>query len=228
VIGLGFAALCRNKYLAVLGWFIATLNHPSIGMLALIVWSLLVLWNHLKSMRLGFYRIGLAGIAVALGGLLNGVLMDAWGGSTSRLDWFTEQTFDKYVQSFFASMPLLIFSALGVLWFVLLRPSVFRLGIVRILMVEAVVLSLVLPWITFDTSRTVAISLFAGVLYVVSLLPELLEENQLDSLWRHNSIVAAIVPAPVIWSGVIVYGGWESFFNLDNALLPPDGYVVPD
>ena len=221
LIGLGFAALCRNKYLAVLGWFIATLNHPSIGILALVLWAVVSWWS-----QRSVVRIAVAALGVALGGALNGYLMDAWGGSTSRLDWFSEQPFDEYVQGFFSSMPLLFFSSLGVLWFVLLRPRVVRLPLVRILIAEAVLLSLLLPWITLDTSRTVAIALFAAMLCVVVALPDLLEERDVDSAWRYTSLVAVIVPVPVIWTGALLYGGWESFFELDTALLPPEGYVV--
>jgi len=221
VIGLGFAALCRNKYAAGLGWFIATLNHPSIGIVALVAWVGVSWWSNRSVIR-----IAVAGVAVAVGGWLNGYLMDAWGGSTSRLDWFSERPFEEYVQGFFTSMPLLFFSSLGVLWFVLLRPKVFRLGVVRILIVEAVALSLLLPWITLDTSRTVALSLFAAALCVVAALPDLLEEDVAASAWRNTALVAAIIPVPVIWSGAVLYGGWESFFDLDTALLPPEGYAV--
>lgn len=215
VIGLTIAALSRNKYIGALGWFLATLNHPSIGIVALIAWSAVSLWVHRSALR-----IVVAAVGVTLGGLLNSVLMNAWGGATSRLDWFQEQPFDVFRESFFSSMPLLLFSSLGVLWFVLLRPSVFRTGVARILMIEAVVLSLVLPWITLDTSRTVALSLFAAMLLAVTALGEH------EWSWRNMGIVAALVPVPVLWSGELLYGGWESFFNLDTALLPPDGYAV--
>jgi len=221
LIGLGFAALCRNKYLAVLGWFIATLNHPSLGILALALWAVVSWWS-----QRSVVRIALAAVGVGLGGFLNGLLMDAWGGSTSRLDWFTERSFDEYVNGFFSSMPLLFFSSLGVLWFVLLRPGVARLSLVRILIAEAVLMSAFLPWITLDTSRTVSLALFAAVLCVVAALPELLEQHDVDVAWRYTSLVAVIVPVPVIWSGALLYGGWESFFELDNALLPPEGYAV--
>jgi hypothetical protein len=221
LIGLGFAALCRNKYIAVLGWFIATLNHPSIGIVALIAWAGLSLWVNRSVLR-----VVLAGLGVAAGGVLNGLLMDAWGGSTSRLDWFSQQSFSEYVSGFFSSMPILFFSALGVFWFVLLRPKFFRLGVVRILATEAILLSLLLPWVTLDTSRTVALALFAAVLCVAVALPDLLEPEVVDSSWRNLGIVAAIVPVPVVWSGALLYGGWESFFGLDTALLTPEGYGV--
>ena len=152
--------------------------------------------------------------------------MDACGGSTSRLGWFSQRPFDEYVQGFFSSMPLLFFSSLGVLWFVLLRPRFARLRLFRILIDEDVLLSLILPWITLDTSRTVALALFAAVLCVVAALPDLLEERDVASAWRNTSLVAVIVPVPVIWSGALLYGGWESFFELDTALLPPEGYAV--
>ena len=222
VIGLGFAALCRNKYVAVSGWFIATLNHPSVGVVALLAWAVVTLWLHRSSIRAGVGVIALATGGVVLGGLINSVLMQAWGGSTSRLDWFREQSFSDFASGFFLSMPLLFFSSLGVLWFVLLRPQVFRLGVVRVLIAEAVVLSLVLPWITLDTTRTVVLSLFAAILVVVPVVAD----HQLTWDWRGMGVVAALVPVPVIWSGALLYGGWESFFNLDTALLPPDGYAV--
>lgn len=221
VIGLVFAALCRNKYLAGVGWFLATLNHPSVGIVALVAWALVSWWSNRSVLR-----VAVAGVGVFVGGWLNGFLMDAWGGSTSRLDWFMQRPFDEYVQGFFTSMPLLFFSSLGVLWFVLLRPRVFRLGIVRILITEAVLLSLLLPWITLDTSRTVALALFSAALCVVAALPELVDEDVVSSAWRNTGLVAAIVPVPVIWSGALLYGGWESFFRLDTALLPPEGYAV--
>ena len=222
LIGLGFAALCRNKYLAGLGWFIATLNHPSVGIVALLAWAIVSWWSNRSVVR-----IVVAGVGVGLGGFLNGYLMDAWGGSTSRLDWFSERSFDEYVQGFFFSMPLLFCSSRGVLWFVLLRPRIVRLGLVRILIAEAVLPSLLLPWITLDTSRTVALALFAAMLCVVAALPDLLEEEVVMGAWRNTSLVAVIVPVPVIWSGALLYGGWESFLDLDTALLPPEGYLVP-
>ena len=58
-------------------------------------------------------------------------------------------------------------------------------------------------------------------------LPDLLEEEVVLGAWRNTSLVAVIVPVPVIWSGALLYGGWESFFDLDTALLPPEGYLVP-
>lgn len=221
VIGLSFAALCRNKYLATLGWFVATLNHPSIGVVALIAWSVVSLWVHRSVIG-----VAVAGVAVLLAGVLNGILMDAWGGSTSRLDWFREQTLDQYVQGFFSSMPLVFFGSLGALWFVLLRPRIFQLGVVKVLIVEALVLSLLLPWITFDTSRTVALSLLAAVLTVVAVLPDLVEDTVINSAWRNIGLVAAIVPVPVIWSGALLYGGWESFFVIEESLEFPDWYPV--
>lgn len=221
LIGLGFAALCRNKYLAGLGWFIASLNHPSIGIVALAIWAVVSWWS-----QRSVVRIASAVIGVGVGGFLNGYLMNLWGGSTSRLDWFSEQPFDDYVQGFFSSMPLLFFSSLGVFWFVLLRPHVMKLPLVRILIAEAVLLSLLFPWFILDTSRTVALVLFAAVLCVVVALPDLLEQADVDSVWRSTSLIAVIVPVPVIWFGALVYGGWEGFFGLDTALLPPEGYTV--
>jgi hypothetical protein len=221
VIGLSLAALCRNKYFAALGWFVATLNHPSIGVVALIAWSVVALWAHRSVLR-----VAIAGSAVVLAGILNGMLMDVWGGSTSRLDWFREQTFEEYVQGFFSSMPLVILSSLGVLWFVLLRPTIAKVGVVKILITEAIVLSLALPWITFDTSRTVALSLLAAMLAVVVMLPDLVEDRVVTSAWRNIGLVAAVIPVPVIWSGELIYAGWESFFQIDDALQFPDWYPV--
>lgn len=221
VIGLSFAALCRNKYLAALGWFLATLNHPSIGVVALISWSVVSLWAHRSVIR-----VAVGGVAVLVAGVLNGMLMDAWGGSTSRLDWFREQTLEQYIQGFFSSMPLVILGSLGVLWFVLLRPQIFKVSVVKVLITEAIVLSLLLPWITFDTSRTVALSLLAAVLTVIVLLPDLVEEPVINSAWRNIGLVAAIMPMPVIWTGELLYGGWEGFFTIDDALQFPDWYPV--
>lgn len=221
VIGLSFAALCRNKYLAAIGWFVATLNHTSIGVVSVIAWGVVSLWAHRSPIR-----VALAGVAVLVAGVLNGMLMDAWGGSTSRLDWFREQTLEDYIQGFFSSMPLVFLGSLGVLWFVLLRPRIFQLGVVKVLITEAIVLSLLLPWITFDTSRTVALSLLAAVLAVVVLLPDLVEDRVINSAWRNIGLVAAVMPMPVIWTGELLYGGWEGFFTIDDSLQFPDWYPV--
>jgi hypothetical protein len=221
VIGIGFAATCLKSYWGALGWFIAALNHPSLGFVAFVAWALILLWDSRS-----LVRAATSGVGLISGILLNEVLMNTCGGSTSRIDWFVERSFDEFVRNFFSSMPLVLFGSLGVLWLVLLRPEVLKVRMVRILVVEAVTMSIVLPWISLDSSRTVSICLFGALLLVVTTLPERVEGSVIGSTWQTLGVAAVIVPVPTVWSGALLYGGWESFFGLDTSLLPPDGYSV--
>lgn len=60
----------------------------------------------------------------------------------------------------------------------------------------------------------------------VIALPHLLEGDPTVSVWRNHGVVAADARIRIVWSGSLLCGGRESFFTLDNVLLPPEKYAV--
>ena len=63
------------------------------------------------------------------------------------------------------------------------------------------------------------------VIFVIAL-PNLLQGDPTVYVWRNHGVVAADAPIRIVWSGSLLYGEWESFFTLDNVLLPPEKYAV--
>jgi len=222
VIGLVIAALSRNPFFGSVGWLLAALNHTSIGIVALVVWIPIVVISDSRGRALSRSALALGGVAIGIG--LNSLLMNAWGGSTSRLSWFTERGFSEFVDAYWSSMPIVIFSGLGIAWLLFLLPEIRSTAVGRILLIEALGLSLILPIVSLDATRTVGLGILAALLTaVVALQPEI---ERIGKPMRILALAAAIIPIPIVWSGKLLAIGWGSFLQLDQALQPPDGYVL--
>jgi hypothetical protein len=225
VIGLGVGALSRNHVVRLLGWGLAAVNHPPMAVIAFALWIPLAVLAS-DSLRRRVLIVASPAIGIALGYAANSIAVDRWGGATDRLTWFENIDYSSFWNSYLTGLPLVIFTSLGVLWLVLLQREFRSRLSSRLLMAEAMIASFLLPLITLDATRVVALSLFASMLAWVA--SDKSEETAGDHAmaWRRFGLASAIVPVPVMWNGALVYAGWSSFSHLGTQLQPPAGYSL--
>jgi hypothetical protein len=227
VLGLVLAACSRSLWLSALGWFIATLNHPPLGVIAFAVWlPVAYLTSSHRHISRQAMRFILAAAAVIAGYVINAQLMSAWGGATSRDTWFIGQAQSTILDAYWSSMPMAIFSSIGIAWLVLLAPSIRRLRVAKVLIVEVVLITLLEPLFIQDVSRAIALSVVAAILTLAVSLERLAPPETVPGLWRSYGIAAAIVPIPLVFSGAITYTGWGGFQHLGHSLQAPPGYTL--
>lgn len=226
VIGLGIAALSRHRVLAASGWLLVALNHPPLGLFALVFW-LPIMWvtsNHNVPKRL--VTSGIAAVGVSLGWLANTWITSAWGGATSRLEWLHGVGWSEFISTYLSGLPYVVFGAMGAFWMVLLAPSFRVLTATRVLVVEAVVAALLLPLVSLDASRVVALTLYAATLCWIRAVAARPDPEPAMTSWRWYALGCIIIPAPLLWEGHLIYPGWGSVLHLNDTLTPPAGWTL--
>lgn len=225
VLGLGVGALSRNHMIRLLAWGLVAVNHPPMALIAIALWApLAVVTSGSRRRRIAI--VASAAIGVIFGSSANSLAVNRWGGATDRLTWFENIDYSSFWNSYLAGLPLVAFTSLGVLWFLLLQEEFRSEASSRLLMIEAIVTSLLLPLFTLDATRVVALSLFAAVLTWVASNRSEDTSGCRTMAWRRFGLVAAIAPVPVMWNGALVYAGWSSFSHLGTQLQPPAGYSI--
>lgn len=106
---------------------------------------------------------------------------------------------------------------LGVGWFVLLHPAVRRAAVGRVMLVEAVAVTLLVPWIAVDETRVSALVLFAAVLTFVATIPATLTADDGRQIWRTLVIPATVLPVIVVWMGQPMFHPWPGVVELLHA-----------
>jgi hypothetical protein len=214
VIGASIAVLARNLWVGALGWFIFAVCHSSLALIAFASWMIVIVVGRMFFSKKEVLTRSILGVLGLLSGfLLVWLVTSSWGGVTSRLEAFQLYGIDYYLNAYIAGMPMILFTALGVGWIVLLDRSVLRSRATSVLVVLSVIVSLMLPLITLDESRTVALVIMPSVLAWVSASRELYGDKVLDRLWSRYGVVAAIVPVILVWSGMLASSGLQSLFH---------------
>lgn len=227
VIGLGIAVLARHRVVSAAGWFLVALNHPVLAVAALVLWlPMMWLLSERRRGRTPIIVAAVGALGVAAGYLANRVVTDSWGGTTSRWDWLQDRGFDEFIAQYVAGLPYVFFAALGAFWIVVLNPSVRSRLTTRLLIVEALVACALLPLISLDSSRIVALALYAVTLTWILGVVSSSDEDELLGGWRWSALVCSIIPVPLMWDGDLLYPGWSSFSDIGTQLTPPEGYIV--
>lgn len=211
VIGATIAVLSRKAPVSALGWLLFALGHSTIAVIGYALWGVLLLLGlNLADRRASWVRIlwGLAGLAVGYVSIT--LLTASWGGVTSRWEAYSLYSVDYYVNALIAGMPMIIFSALGVGWIVLLDRSVRRSRGAALVLGFALILSLLLPVLALDQTRTIALVTYPLVIAWAASVPRLYPSDVASRLWSRYAIAAAIVPVIVVGGGQLMSSGWQS------------------
>lgn len=188
------------------GWLLMAVAHGTLA------WVALALWIPIASAAWGWAgirRIAVAGLGVLTGWLLVRALTDAWGGSTDRLQLLQAIEPADLLRSYFAAWPLMVFSVLGVGWFLVLAGPTLRSSWGRPMVTVAIVAALGLPLLAADETRIASLAALPAVLaWARVAVPEEIAERYGPRL----VIPALIVPALVVWMGVPRYPGWPTPF----------------
>jgi len=214
VIGLTLALGFRNSLVNLSGWILVGFNHFSIGAISLLLIAPL-LWligNH------GVRRVPWLKMAVGLAGLGLGnffimIIIGVWGGATSRWTVFRHYEPSFYLNNLIATMPIIVFSALGVGWLLLLDRRLIKSPVTKLLVAQGLAIPIVISLFAVDQSRVTAVLLFAPMLVFASHSQELFSENELKRMWNRWWLAAVIIPVPLFLLGSIDMVGWQSILH---------------
>lgn len=211
VIGITLALGFRHRLICLSGWIIAGFNHSPLGVISLIAvgviyWSI----SQENSMESRIKPMLLGSIGLFIGFLLNAGLMSYWGGVTSRWELYRNYDLSFYVNNSIASMPILIFSALGVGWLVLLRPSLLKHTATKSLLTLGAIAPVLASLTTLDQSRVTAVALFAPIFAFVICSQQIISPLEFRRVWKNLALAAALVPIPLYHMGSLEQNGWQS------------------
>jgi len=208
VIAATFAVLSRNQVIAFAGWLVLGLSHAAVALCMVLLW-LPIMWiaeaEQGRNLRIRLAAVGLAGVAV--GGLAMRYLTDMWGGSDDRLTLFRAIPYEVIWNAYWSALPLVVFSVLGIGWFVAFAPAVRKTKLGTVFIFEALAASVLLPLVALDQTRIAGIAMFASMLAFAVALPSVVGGREIQRLWRRLKWIAALVPVLVIWQGAVLYAG---------------------
>jgi len=220
VIGLTLALGFRQRTISLAGWILTGFNHSTLGIISLAAVAV-ILWaspaESTKSDRVKPLLIGALGLFI--GFFLNAILINFWGGATSRWELFRGYPFSFYINNTIAAMPMLIFSALGVGWLVLLRPRWLKLPATKALILIGLLLPIALSVTALDQTRVSTLAMFAPIFLFVEKGTNLLARKELRTTWKSLSIAGIIIPIPIYWVGVLEQNGWQSILSWTSNFL---------
>ena len=215
VIAASIAALARNRYVSWLGFLLMAVNHTPLAVVGLaLAIPVMLLVHGREQVREAVIRIVGSVVAVGLGAAYISWVVEGWGGATSRLQWFQALGSEAFRDNFVPWIPLIAFSALGVGWFILSDSSMRSNWVVRLLLVETVVVTIVMPLIVLDQSRVIALSLLVPLFTWIAHAERVNGLPALDQVWRRYAIAAMILPVMLMWEGKFLYVGWTVVSDL--------------
>lgn len=204
------AALASNPAVSACAWAVFAFNNAPQAALALVVYAL-VLWADGRWAAVARVAAGGAG---ALAGYI-GIrwLTASWGGGVSQVTLAGQDGLDVFGRDVLGYWPVIVFSALGVGWLLLLDPRVRRLVAARVFFDAAVVIALFLPLLVLDASRIVAGTLWPGMLLAVQLAVVRLGPGPARSCMARLLPAALVVVVVLDWDGSLVYAGWDHLYR---------------
>jgi hypothetical protein len=107
-------------------------------------------------------------------------------------------------------MPILLFSALGVGWLLLIRPEWLKLNATKTLIALGVLITLASSFTALDQTRITVLVLFAPILVFIGTSIDSVSCTELRKTWKALMIAAVLVPIPLFLAGVLEQNGWQS------------------
>ena len=210
VAGLVLAVLAKRRSVICVGWMIASIGHTSLALLAAILWLVFTL---VTSSHRSLFRHVASQWPVALGLTIGFIwtlkVEEIYGGVTSRLEVYLLYPVDYYVQSFLAGLPLLLFSAMGIGWVILLDRDVRQTRPAITALVLVALSSVVIPIFALDQSRVIAVVTLPILLGWIRLFSESSDEAAVGNLFHRYGVVASLVPVVLVGGGEWLQTGWQ-------------------
>lgn len=222
VIAMSVAALARWRWVALAGWLLLAFNHGQLAVAALLLSLPILLWSlRLTPRRHRVLTTVAPAVAVAAGIGLNTVLLIVWGADASRFDVVLRVGFETFARLALATWPLILFSALGAGWFLLLDRRVRRRADGRIMLVTALVAAVALPLVSLDQSRIPGLALLTPLLIWTGVVTTDYPAPLVRRLWQRWWIPALITPVVLVYVHGLVFPGWSGYLGLGpvDALL---------
>lgn len=206
------AALTRNRMALVAAWFFMAFNNWPLAIVALVVYAF-VAWRQEGRSSVARLVPATIGLVAGLAAIL--VTVRDWGGSPSAFylffDFYGPRRYFDHALDYF---PLIVFSVLGVGWFIFAAGPARRVPAARALLMAAVPVALLMPFVVLDETRIVASAMWAPVLLAAALTVERLPTEDVDALIRRMAPIALAVIVVIAWDGQLVYPGWEHASNV--------------
>ncbi len=199
-------ALADSPTIGAIGWALFGFNNSPEAILAFGAYALVSLYSEGPAALRSLAGCA-AGLCVGIVGI--SALTSHWGGSTSRITMFRYWPFSAFWRSELNYWPLILYSALGIGWLIFLKREARVRKAARALCAVAVVASAAVPLVVLDQSRIVSGTLWAAALFAARDIAGSLSEEQLDGLLRRVTLPAFVFPVMLVWSGQIVYAGWQ-------------------
>lgn len=214
VIGIALALGFRNRILALMGWIVIGFNHSAIGVISIAAVAVIYIStptdnpveDRLKPVLIGF-------LGIVCGFFINALLMQYWGGATSRWELFRAYEFSYYVHNTIAAMPMFLFSALGVGWLVILRPKWLKLTATKSFVALGIILPFAMSLTALDQTRVTAVVLLAPTLAFIHASTAQIPHKVITKTWKNLALVAVIVPVPAYLAGSLDQYGWQSILH---------------
>lgn len=218
IIALTTAVMARKQWISLIAWFVLAMNHAPVAILALIAWVpiALVMWKWDATARV--ITSSLATLAGAAG---MHIITNAWGGSADRFALFKAIPFEELWRCYITMLPVTVFSILGIGWVVLADRSLRRSTIGKVLIIESLAISLLIPLVAIDATRIAGMIVIAPIFTWIAHAH--MNQPATQRIWRHTWLLAAIVPIFLVWQGAILHPGWG---NIDVVNRAFDGQVI--
>ena len=209
VCGLVIGVLARRQWISLSGWVLAAFTHSSVAVPAAITFGVFLIWNSGTWRNSPQRKQAInACLGVALGYLAIHWLTDLWGGSTDRFALFKLIPFDAILSSYAHSLPVLVFSGLGIVWFLPLFSSIRKLKCSRHFYVLASLTIGLIPLIAVDQTRVIALCLAPVTLAWIDALAIELSLQEVKAVWARMLVPAIVAPIRVVWMGATYWPYW--------------------
>ena len=219
VIGAVTAVLACSKFMSATGWVLLALNHPSLAVVAWVLWLPLQIWffhGLVLHKRLMVVLLSLGPILIGI--LVNHLIVQSWGGNTSRLDWLTHWNYADYLVNYARALPLIMWSLLGLGWLVLFGTPLIKLLETKILLLTVTLAGVFLPLIAVDETRVVSLALLPVLLTYVRYVTIPNDSWLLGEGRGWFALAAILVPTVLVFSRTGNLHGWSWIWNLFKSM----------
>jgi hypothetical protein len=138
----------------------------------------------------------------------------AWRAGSGDFTLLKFYGFSRYTSSALHFWPLIVVSALGAGWLLVVTPEAWALPSVRAFVALAALACVGVPLIALDETRITAGILWAPLLLTSTIIVRRLSVEDLHGVLRRISPAALLLVVVVVWDGSLVYPGWKSLWTL--------------
>ena len=199
------ATLTKQRWLSLACWALIGFQHLQIGVIA---------WAVLSCVRYARGRIEktdlLELVAMAVGFLGLQLMLTMWQADSSRLDVNLNDTIGQFAWN----PSLILWSALGAGWLLLISAEIFCLKGIRVFLLLGLVTVFVLGPLVLDQTRVLALVLYIPMLWLLKDIGPSLNARAALQTFKRYGLIATAVPVVVVWGGVPTPTGYIEMLPL--------------